>query len=54
MKEEDIKTEIKERNACVKVQDIFKYDGSKNINFSCQDGVFAIATCGLIIFLEGG
>ena len=47
-KEQDIKTEIEQQNACVKMQDIFKYDSSKNImvTFENQHIVSQVLTKG--------
>ena len=36
-KKEDIRTEIEKQNVCVKVQDIFKYDCSKNIKVTFEN-----------------
>ena len=51
-KEQDIKFEIEKQNACIRVQDIFKYDNSKNINvtFENQHMVSQVLTKGLTLF----
>ena len=50
--EEDIKSEIDKQNDCVKVQEIFKYNSSKNINvtFESQHIAFQVLTKGLLLF----
>ena len=35
-REEDIKSEIEKQNDCVKVQEIFKYNSSKNIKVTFE------------------
>ena len=51
-KEQDIKFEIEKQNACIRVQDIFKYDSSKNIKvtFKNQRMVSQVLTKGLVLF----
>ena len=51
-KEEDIKFEIEKKNACIRVQDIFKYDCSKNIKvtFENQHMVSQVLAKGLLLF----
>ena len=46
-----MKTEIEEQNVCVKMQDIFKYDSSKNImvTFENQHIVSQVLTKGLVL-----
>ena len=50
--EEDIKSEIEKQNDCVKVQEIFKYNSSKNIKvtFESQHMAFQVLTKGLLLF----
>ena len=52
-KEEDIKFEIEKQNACIRVQDIFKYDSSKNIKviFENQYMVSLVLTKGPVYYL---
>ena len=49
---ENIKGEIEKQNDCVIVQDIFKYNNSKNINitFESQHMALQVLTNGLLLF----
>ena len=51
-KEEDIKSEIEKQNDCRKVQEIFKYNSSKNIRvtFESQHMSSQVLTKGLLLF----
>ena len=51
-REEDIKSEIEKQNDCVKVQEIFKYNSSKNIKvtFKSQHLASQVLTKGLLLF----
>ena len=51
-KEEDIKFEIKKHNSCIRVQDILKYDSSKNIKvtFENQHMASQVLTKGLVLY----
>ena len=51
-REEDIKSELEKQNDCVKLQEIFKYNSSKNIKltFECQHMASQVLTKGLLLF----
>ena len=51
-KEEDIKTEIEKQYYWVEVQDIFKYNSSKNIKVTSesQDMASLVLTGGILLF----
>ena len=51
-REEDIKSEIEKQNDCVEVQEIFKYNSSKNMNvtFESQHVASQVVTKGLLLF----
>ena len=51
-REKDIKSEIEKQNDCVKAQEIFKYNSSKNIRvtFESQHMASQVLTKGLILF----
>ena len=51
-REEDIKSEIEKQNDCVKLQEIFKYNSSKNIKvtFESQHMASQVLTKGLLLF----